>query len=59
MTTKIMIRLIDIDPSYSREEAVELVRHLQDIGWEQFALQKIIKDANGENTIREIYMRRE
>jgi len=30
--TKIVVRLIDVDPSYAREEAIELQSHLEDVG---------------------------
>ena len=57
--TKIVIRVKDVCADYSREEARELVEHLEDVGWEEFAPMKTYQDENEENTIRELYLKRD
>lgn len=59
MTVKIVIRIHDICADYAREETQELVETLQDIGWVEFAPMKTYQDQNEENTIREVYLKRE
>ncbi len=57
--TKIVVRLVDVDPSYAREEAIELQSHLEDVGWKEFSPRKSFLDENQEYTIRELYLKRD
>jgi len=59
MTVRIVIRVHDLCSDYAREEAQELVETLKDVGWEEFAPMKTYQDINQENTIRELYLKRD
>ena len=57
--TKIVIRVLDVCADYAREEARQIVSELSDVGWVEFAPMKTIQDGNEENTIRELYLKRD